>query len=73
MLLESYLIGASVHFLMNAYTLDSLARKRELVRDRASKSLLNSEINACADNMPMALLWPVDFGMRLWKLMKIRP
>jgi hypothetical protein len=73
MLLESYLLGASAHFLINIHSLDTLIRRNETARDRASKAATASEINTCTNNLPMCLIWPVDFALRAWKIIKLRP
>jgi len=73
MVLESYLIGASAHFLMNLYMLEALVKRRSLARDRSLKNSTSKEINAYADNLPLCLIWPVDFARRTWAVMKLRP
>jgi hypothetical protein len=73
MLLETYLIGASVHFLMNIYTLEVLVKRHSLARDRSLKNSTSKEINAYANSLPMCLVWPVDFASRAWAVIKLRP
>lgn len=73
MLLNIYLVGASVHFLMNLYMLETLVKRRSLVRDRTSKNSVSKEIDTYANNLPMCLMWPVDFAKRTWAIIKLRP
>ncbi len=73
MILKAYLIGASVHFLLNLHSVDRLLRKKSVTRDRATEASVNRELALHVKSLPLFVIWPVDFGKRIWEVLKIRP
>ena len=71
MILKAYLLGAATHFLLNLVAIYSLVRKKEVTRDRATISSVKRELAFYSNNLPMFVIWPVDFAKRFWEVFKL--
>lgn len=70
LLLKLYLVGAAIHFATNFVFFDFALRRKELARDRATSAAVKAEIEDYKDNMISFLWWPLDFGRRIWQVLK---
>ena len=70
LLLKLYLVGSAIHFATNFVFFEAALRRRDVARDRATSAAVKAEIDLYKDSMISFLWWPLDFGKRLWQVLK---